>query len=235
MHSDPTLPSPHRFAAAVGRMRLVLLGLGLVLLVGCATPPPLHDYSAFKQANPASVLVLPPQNNTPDVQATASVLAQLSYPLAESGYYVFPVSLVDETLKANGIQTAADAHQIDPQKLQQIFGADAVLYVLIKSYGSVYKVVASEAVVVLDAKLVDLRSGQLLWTGTARASTAEQQGNNQGGLVGLLVMAVIDQIANQMGDRSHPVAGIASHRLLSAGSHNGVLHGPRANKQTKPP
>ena len=115
------------------------------------------------------------------------------------------------------------------------FGADAVLYVLIKSYGSVYKVVASEAVVVLDAKLVDLRSGQLLWTGTARASTAEQQGNNQGGLVGLLVMAVIDQIASQMGDRSHPVAGIASHRLLSAGSHNGVLHGPRANKQTKPP
>ena len=102
-------------AICVSKMKTLLrtaalpaLILGALTLSGCATPPAPRDYSAFKQAKPASLLVLPPINDTPDALATLSVLAQLSYPLAESGFYVLPVSLVDETLKLNGMQTAAD-------------------------------------------------------------------------------------------------------------------------------
>ena len=206
-----------------------------LLAGGCATPPPPRDYTAFLQAKPASLLVLPPINETPDVLATPSVWAQLSYPLAESGFYVMPVSLVDETLRMNGVQTASDGHQIALAKLRDIFGADAVLYVTVKSYGTVYKVVLSEALVAMDAKLVDLRSGQLLWEGSARASSAEQSGSSQGGLIGLLVKAVVEQIANTVSERSHPVAGIASQRLLTAGRPNGILPGPRSPNYTKQP
>ncbi|WP_199873292.1 DUF799 domain-containing protein [Ideonella sp. A 288] len=213
----------------------VLMILAALALGGCQTPPSPRDYTAFKQARPASLLVLPPINDTPDVLATPSVFAQLSFPLAESGFYVLPVSLVDETLKANGMHTAADAHQIAPAKLREIFGADAVLYVAVKSYGAVYKLVQSEALVVLDAKLVDLKSGQMLWEGSARASSAEQGGSNQGGLVGLLVKAVIEQIANNVSERSHPIAGIASQRLLGAGRPNGLLYGPRSPNYMKQP
>lgn len=42
--------------------------------------------------------------------------------------------------------------------------------------------------------LVDLASGQMLWTGTANASSAEQQNANSGGLVGMLVQAAVNQI-----------------------------------------
>lgn len=108
----------------------------------------------------------------PDVLATLSVLAQMSLLLAASGFYVMPVSLVDETLRLNGMQVADDSHQIALPKLREIFGADAVLYVTVKSYGAVYRVVSSEAVVAMDAKLVDLRNSQLLWEGSARASSA---------------------------------------------------------------
>lgn len=201
---------------------------GALVVSGCATPPPPRDYSAFRQAKPASILVLPPVNETPDPLATPSVWARLGYPLAESGFYVLPVSLVDETLRMNGVQTASDGHQIATSKLREIFGADAVLYVTVKSYGTVYKVVVSEAVVAMDAKLVDLRSGQLLWEGSARASSAEQGGSSQGGLIGLLVKAVVEQIANTVSERSHPIAGIASQRLLTAGRPNGMLPGPRS-------
>jgi hypothetical protein len=198
------------------------------LLGACATPPPPRDLSALRKAKPASVLVLPPVNDSPDVLATPSVWSQLSYPLAESGYYVLPVSLVDETLKTNGVQTAADAHQIAPAKLREIFGADAVLYVAVKRYGSVYRVINSEAVVTLEAKLIDLRSGELLWDGSATASSAEQGSGNQAGLIGLLVQAVVSQIIDSVSERSHPIAGIASQRLLSTGRANGLLPGPRA-------
>lgn len=198
------------------------------LLGACATPSPPRDFSALRKAKPASVLVLPPLNNSPDVLATPSVWAQLSYPLAEAGYYVLPVSLVDETFKTNGVQTAADTHQIAPAKLREIFGADAALYVAVKRYGSVYRVISSDAEVTLEAKLVDLRSGELLWDGSSTASSAEQGSGNQAGLIGLLVQAVVAQIIDNVSERSHPIAGIASQRLLGSGRANGLLPGPRA-------
>jgi hypothetical protein len=202
--------------------------LAASLLGACATPSPPRDFSALRKAKPASVLVLPPLNNSPDVLATPSVWAQLSYPLAEAGYYVLPVSLVDETFKTNGVQTAADTHQIAPAKLREIFGADAALYVAVKRYGSVYRVISSDAEVTLEAKLVDLRSGELLWDGSATASSAEQSSGNQAGLIGLLVQAVVAQIIDNVSERSHPIAGIASQRLLGSGRANGLLPGPRA-------
>lgn len=217
--------------------RCIALGGGLalsLLIQGCATPATPYDYSAYKQAKPASILVLPPVNGTPEVMAVPSVMAQMTQPLAESGYYVMPVSLVDETLKANGVQTSDEAQQIPVQKLREIFGADAGLYVKVLRYGSVYKVVNSETAVTLEAKLVDLRSGQLLWEGSASASSAEQANNSQGGLIGMLVKAVVDQIVATTTDRSHPMAGLASQRLLAAGRPNGLLFGPRSPNYGKP-
>jgi adhesin HecA-like repeat protein len=201
-------------------------------LVACAAPKavPVPPQSAFKQARPASVLVLPPLNNTPDVLATASVLSQLTYPLAEAGFYVLPVSLVNETLRQNGVLSAADAQHITAAKLRDIFGADAVLYVQVTRYGSVYKVLSSEAAVTLNARLVDLRSGELLWSGQASASSAEQGGANQFGLIGLVVAALVQQIGDSVSDRSHPLAALASQRLLAAGRPGGLLYGPRSPK-----
>jgi hypothetical protein len=81
---------------------------------------------------------------------------------------------------------------------------------------------------------VDLRNGQLLWEGSASASSAEQNNNSQGGLIGLLVKAVVDQIISASTDRSHPMAGLASQRLLAAGRPNGLLFGPRSPNYGKP-
>lgn len=220
---------------ALRRGAQALSGVALLAaLFGCATPPKPYDYTVFKAAKPASILVLPPVNASPEVQATPSVLAQVTLPLAESGYYVLPVSLVDDTLKSNGVQTPDEAQQIPAPKLREIFGADAGLYMKVTRYGSVYKVLNSETAVTLEAKLVDLRSGQLLWEGTASASSAEQSGNNQGGLIGLLVKAVVEQIVASTTDRSHPIAGIATQRLLGAGRPNGILYGPRSPNFGKP-
>lgn len=206
----------------------------LLVLQGCATPAKPYDYAAFHAAKPASIIVLPPVNATPEVLATPGVMAQVTLPLAESGYYVLPVSLVDETLKQNGVLTADEAQAIDRTKLREIFGADAGLYLKVTRYGSVYRVINSETAVTLEARLVDLRSGQLLWDGSASASSAEQNNNNQAGLVGLLVKALVEQIVASTTDKSYPIAGIASDRLLGAGRPNGLLFGPRSPRYGKP-
>ena len=202
-----------------------------VLASGCATQKP-YDYTAFKQSRPASILVLPPLNNSPDVAATYSVLSQVTLPLAESGYYVFPVSLVDETFRQNGLSNPAEMHEVKLQKLREIFGAESALYIDIKHYGTSYAVLSSESRVTVEARLIDLRTEQVLWSGAATASSAEGR-NSSGGLAGLLIQAVVSQIVESVTNHSHTVAGTASHRLLAAGRPGGILYGPRSPKYQK--
>lgn len=203
---------------------VVLLG-AVLLLSGCATPTQPRDYSAFKQSRPRSILVMPPLNSSPDVKAPFGLLAQVTYPLAESGYYVFPVTVVYETFKQNGLDTPGEMHDVSLDKLRKIFGADAVLYLDVKEYGAVYRVFQSEVAVSVHARLVDLKTSQQLWSGSARASSAETD-DNSGGLAKLLVKALVNQLINSASDRSYDFAGIASQRLLTAGRSDGLLYGP---------
>lgn len=208
--------------------KLAVLALLAILMTGCATKREAYDYTAFKENRPKSILVLPPLNNTPDVQASNSLLAQATYPLAEAGYYVLPVTLVAETFKENGMSQPAEMHEAPANKLRQIFGADAGLYIKVTQFGAVYSVINSATVATAEAKLVDLRTGKLLWNGKASASSEEGQNQNQGGLVGLLVTAIIKQVVSNVTDQSHQIGGIAAARLLTAGQPYGLLYGPRS-------
>jgi hypothetical protein len=205
-----------------------------VLMVGCATHTAKpYDYRAFEASNPRSILVLPPLNNSPEVGATESVYSTVTYPLAEAGYYVLPVSLVSETFKQNGLTTPADIHNVDTGKLREIFGADAALYMTVDKYGSTYNVLSSVTTVSASAKLVDLKTRALLWDGKATVvDDGNSGGNNGGGLLGMLVKAAVTQIMNSSMNRSHEVAARTNAILLTGGNPQGILHGPRSPKYT---
>lgn len=216
------------FAKLKTAFGLALIGLLVALMTGCATNRS-YDYTAFRAHQPKSILVLPPLNNSPDVRATYSVLSTVTYPIAEAGYYVFPVALVDQTFKENGLTQPADMHQASAKKLVDIFGADAALYITVEQYGASYKVLSSAVIVSAKATLIDLRSGKTLWTGAASASSEE--GNNQqnnGGLLGALLTSIIKQAIHSMGDQGHGIAQITSDRLFQAHPNGGWLYGPRS-------
>ncbi|WP_426153431.1 DUF799 domain-containing protein [Pseudomonas sp. DC3000-4b1] len=202
--------------------------LALAALAGGCVPMKTVDYQAYKQARPRSIVVLPPLNESPDVKATYSMLSQVTVPLAEAGYYVVPVALMDETFRQNGVTAAGDIHQLPSAKLREIYGADAGLYITVSDYGTKYMVLSSATIVTAHARLVDLKTGTTLWTGAASASSQENQ-NNGGGLVGMLIVAAVNQIiASAVDDAGYPIAGITSSRLLSAGHPAGLLYGPRS-------
>ncbi|MFP3566854.1 DUF799 domain-containing protein [Paraburkholderia sp. SIMBA_030] len=202
------------------------------LLTACAAPVQHADYTAFRKSQPRSILVLPPLNETSDVQATYGMLSQMTQPLAESGYYVVPVAVMDETFRHNGLATPVDIQEVSPAKLREIFGVDTALYSKVTQYGSTYRVIDSTTVVAASAKLVDLKTGDVLWQGTGRATGKEVGMNvNVGsGLVGMLVQAAVKQVAHTLTDESHDVAALTSTRLLGAGPPNGLLYGPRSPK-----
>jgi hypothetical protein len=208
--------------------------LGLAFLGGCATKAPPYDYAAFMKAKPATLLVMPPVNESPEINATSGVWSHATRPLAEAGYYVLPVTLVDETFRQNGVSSANDAQDIPLTKLREFFGADAAVYMKVKKYGTSYNVLSSETRVEVEARIVDLRSGDLLWQGKAFATSAEQQ-QQSGNLAALLVTAIIKQIVSTTTDASYQYAGIANQRMLGAPRYNGVLPGPRSPEYGKPP
>lgn len=205
--------------------RTSLLAL-ILLFAGCVAPQNNIDYTAYRQSKPRSILVLPPLNNSPDIRATYSFLSTVTRPLAEAGYYVFPVALVDQTFKENGLLNPGEIHQVPLDKLREIFGADSTLYITVTQYGASYQILHSEVRVTANAKLVDNRNGQLLWHGAATASDSGG-GNSSGGLPGMLLTALVNQVLNNIGDRGHLVARKTSEILLKA-KPNGLLYGPRS-------
>ena len=129
--------------------------------------------------------------------------------------------------KENGYTSSNDIHTIPNSKLYDIFKADTALYLNIKDYGTRYAVLSSAAVVTVDATLIDLRSGARIWSGKATASSEEGKNNNQG-IAGLMVSALVNQIVGSLSDQSHQVGKITAERLLSSGQKNGILYGPRS-------
>ncbi len=219
----------------LSRLFICAGALALLMLGGCATKAPAYDYAAFQRAKPASLLILPPVNESPEIKATSGTWAHATRPLAEAGYYVLPVTLVDETFRQNGMTGANEIHDIPHQKLRDVFGADAAVYMRIKKYGTTYAVIQSDTRVEVEGRIIDLRTGALLWQGSAYASSAEQQQQSSGGLVGLLVVALVNQIVGTATDAAFNYAGVANQRMLGAPRYNGVLPGPRSPLYGQPP
>ncbi|KAA5945008.1 hypothetical protein F3I27_13745 [Pantoea sp. Bo_2] len=201
--------------------------LMVLLLTGCAQPKKPYDYTAFRASKPASILVLPAANTSPDINAAHSLNSLVTRPLAEAGYYVFPVAVVEETFQQNGLTSGSDAQAVSAKRLNEIFHADSALYISISDYGSSYRVIDSVTTVTAKARLVDLRSGKEIWQGSATATDNDQGNNNNNGVIGILVSAAIKQISDNVTDKAHTVAGLTSNRLLAQNEQGGLLTGPR--------
>jgi hypothetical protein len=211
--------------------RLSLVGsLVILALAGCTTVTP-YDYTNFRAHPPRSILVLPPLNESTEVEATYGYLSTVTQPIAERGYYVFPVEVVDQFLKQNGMPTAGEMHQVPLKKVSDIIGADAVLFLTLKQYGSKYVVLNSVTTVEVEAKLVDTRSGIVLWQGTG---AAEQRGGGSGNLLANLIAAAITQAINSKTDRAHQVSRLANAQMFYA-KDTGLPYGPYSPEYGKGP
>jgi hypothetical protein len=166
----------------------------VVLFTGCATPPPRYDYSQFRTEAPRSILVVPVINRSIDVNAPDYFLATIATPLAERGYYVFPVNMVKSVLADDGLSDADLVHAGDPHRLGELFGTDAVMYISIERWDAKYVVLATTVTVELNYNLKSTHTGQVLWKNHQIVVYQPQQSGG-GGLAGLVANAIAAAIA----------------------------------------
>jgi hypothetical protein len=174
---------------------------------------------------PRSILVLPPLNESVDVNASYIWLSTITMPVAERGYYVFPVAVVDAFMKDNGLPGPDEMHSVSLQKLREVFGADAVLYVIIEDWGQKYVVLSSNTVVRARARLVDTASGIEIWQG--RADFTESSSSGSSDLLSMVISAALEQIIDTTSDATHGVARQANAQMVYD-PRAGFLPGPRS-------
>jgi len=182
---------------------------------GCATVPP-QDYTNLRASQPRSILVLPPTNETTEINATYGMMAASTRPLAELGYYVFPVAVVDLYMKENGLSVADEMHAVPLDKLREVFGAESVLYITVESYGSKYQVISSNTYVHARARLVDSLDGTELWNSRVEMVYSGSSG---------LIEALVEQVINNLVDKTKGVADMAAVQLYVM-ADQGLLKGP---------
>lgn len=198
-----------------------IFSLFILTIVGCATP---KNYDKFRAANPKSILILPPKNQSTDIRGTYSFLSTVTMPVAEKGFYVFPVSIVDQYMKDNGLPSANEMHQVSLKKIKEIINPDAVLYINLLEYGSKFVIFESQTTVSATGKLVSTSTGETLWEGQVN-KVVSSSSSNGGGLTGMLVSAVVSQAINSSVDHAHSVSKLANQELFTT-EGQGLINGP---------
>lgn len=196
-------------------MKILATLIAALVLAGCVAPPKPKDLTAFNAAAPRSILIVPLVNKSLDVDAPNYMLSTLSVPLAERGYYVFPVNTAKVVLEQEGFYESEQVHSQPPASLAKLFGADAVLYVTINRWDAQYIVFSTTLTVEFDYRMV-ARDGTEIWTASQRLQYSPQQ-NNSGSLLGNLVVAAITAAITRAAPNYLPLAQQANTLVLLSG------------------
>ena len=92
------------------------------------------QYAKMYAEKPVTLLVMPPINNSANVEAKEFLYTSISRPLVEAGYYVISPLLAMDVLKAESAYDAERFFDAPLSAFQKFFGADAVVFSVIDTW-----------------------------------------------------------------------------------------------------
>ena len=92
------------------------------------------QYAKMYEEKPVTLLVMPPINNSTNVEAKDLLYTSISRPLAEAGYYVISPLLAMDILKAESAYDSENFFDAPLTAFNNYFGADAVVFSIIDSW-----------------------------------------------------------------------------------------------------
>lgn len=195
----------------------LIIILFLANLFGCATYITKEEFAPqMYKEHPISILVLPPMNNSTAADAKEYYSTTVAEPLTNSGYYVFPMEIVNDVLQQEGLYDTETMLSVPVEKFREYFGADAVLYVTIEEWDTQYLITAGSVNVKAVCELKSTTSGETLWFYDDRISvnTSGSDGG-AGGWVGLLAKVVTTAIQTAATDYV-PIAREVNKNIFKA-------------------
>ena len=92
------------------------------------------QYAKMYEEKPVTLLVMPPINNSANVEAKDLLYTSISRPLVEAGYYVISPLLAMDVLKAESAYDAELFFDAPLSTFGNYFGADAVVFSVIDTW-----------------------------------------------------------------------------------------------------
>lgn len=214
------------------KRRLTLISLCLLALTGCVTQPTQKDMSAFAAAAPRSILVVPVVNKSLDVDAPNYVLSSLPVPIAEKGYYVFPVNTTKVVLEQEGFYEGEKIHEQPASALAKLFGSDAVLYVTINRWDAQFALITTTVTVDFSYRLVSKNDVEIWQERKQMRYQPDNSNSNAATPLAAVLSAVISAAITRAAPNYMPLTRQANQQVFVLGP-NPLPDGPY--KQPKKP
>ncbi|HQF83518.1 MAG TPA: DUF799 family lipoprotein [Smithellaceae bacterium] len=193
--------------------RFFLIIITLASVLGCVTTPT-RDYTKFNAAKPKSILIVPMVNRSVEITAPDYCLSTITIPLANRGYYVFPVNMVKRLLEDDGLSDANLVHNAPVEKLANLFGADAVLYVTINQWDAKYMVLTTQVTVSLSYLIKDGKTGDSIWEHNETMIYQPKSQSSGNAIADLIIMAA-NAAVTRAAPNYVPLARQANFRAFS--------------------
>jgi len=214
------------------RIPLLLLLPALLTLFGCAHHKlELSKQEKFLSASPRSILIVPVVNKSIDVTAADYMLSTITIPLAERGYYVFPINAVKRVLEDDGLADSSLVHSAPTSKLASLFGADAVLYIIIEQWDAKYLLLTTQVTVAINYQIRDGKTGDVLWENEQKMVYSPQQQQSSGNAIADLIILLAQAAITKAAPNYIPLANQANAQALFKYPGPGIPFGPYANEQ----
>ena len=178
------------------RKSIIILATSLLalLFVSCTTTNKLSRYPGMYDEKPVVVLIMPPINNSSNVEAKDYFYSTLNVPLAEAGYYVLPPATTMATLQRESAYDSELFIEGDISKFGKLFGADLAVFSVIKGWDK--SVLASSVIIEIEYIFKSTKTNEILYRRDARITCDTSSNVRVGGmgLMGALINATADAV-----------------------------------------
>ncbi len=201
-------------------IRYYLIALLLMVLAGCAIQPSTlqTNYPKMYQNPPASILILPPINNSTAVEAKEYFACSLAEALGRQGYYAFPVEAVFTVLRDEGLYDTEIYTPEHLQNLKKYFGAEAVLVTTINRWDKVWLGTSGSLTIDANYALLGTANAENLWS--IRARTKVRLGSDSDNLLGKMIESAIKTALEDYFPNSHKANLETMAQSLPLGKHH---------------
>lgn len=161
---------------------IAALSVGM-LFVSCGTTK-IEQSPLMYEEKPVSILVMPPINQSTNVDAKDYFYSTLAKPMCEEGYYIFPTFLSLYTLQRESAYDSELFINKDISKFGQKFGADVLLFTVIKSWNK--SALKADVEVNIDYIFKSTKTNEIVFVKNAEIIVDTAVDTGLGGGIGLL-------------------------------------------------
>ena len=154
------------------------------------------QYAKLYEEQPVTLLIMPPINNTTNVEAKDLFFTSVSEPLAEAGYYVISPLMAMDVFRNESAYDAELFIDAPLGQFKEYFGADAVVFSRIESWKKVVTGINTKITYIVKSTTTN----EVLFERTCNLTLDYTSNSTSGGLLGALIDVAVAAIETAVTD-----------------------------------